>query len=83
MNKFNNTHDTIEIITVSLDNDKQKWLKFIKENSIDLIDINAPKGWDETIASNYFIYTTPSMFLLDTKKKILGKPINLQELKNF
>jgi len=50
-------------------------LKFI--NVCDL------KGWDGKAAVEYFIYATPSMFLIDNDKKITGKPVNYDELKAY
>ena len=49
-------------------------------NKLDLININDPNGWEGHLASEFLIYATPTMFLLDYKMKIMGKPINFSEL---
>ena len=40
-------------------------------------------GQDGTVASDYYIYATPTMFLLDKEKRILGKPTSFEELKEL
>ena len=41
------------------------------------------KGWEGKAATDYFIYATPTMFLIDNEKKIIGKPITIEEVKNL
>jgi hypothetical protein len=33
-----------------------------------------------TTASNYFIYATPTMILLDKERRIISKPATIEEL---
>lgn len=70
----------IKIIAISLDIKKEDWANFIKENCPNLINLNDPNGWDGNLASKYFIYATPTMFLLNNEKRIIGKPTTFDEL---
>ncbi|MEE9429483.1 MAG: TlpA disulfide reductase family protein [Melioribacteraceae bacterium] len=83
LNNLNTNSEELEIIAISLDNTKEDWLKFINENCSELTNLNDQNGWDGTVASEYFIYATPSMFLLDREKKIIGKPTSYDELKDL
>ena len=47
------------------------------------LNVSDQKGWDGKAAGDYFIYATPTMFVLDSNKKIIGKPVNYDELKSF
>jgi thioredoxin-related protein len=70
----------IEIIAYSLDTDKLAWERFVKEEKLGWINISELKGFESKAADDYNIYATPTMFLLDSNKKILAKPISFREL---
>ena len=82
LNELSKKQQGIELLAISLDGKQEDWLKFIEDNNLELININDPNGWDGTAASDYYIYATPTMFLLDSEKRIIGKPTSLEELKN-
>lgn len=65
LNEYQNTHKDLEILAISLDNKKEDWTEFIIDNKIELTNLNDPNGWDGKAASDYYIYATPTMFLLD------------------
>ena len=74
---------TIEIFGVSLDKKREDWVKFIKDYKINWINVSDLKGWNGKIVRNYFIYATPTMFLIDNKRKILSKPITINDVKKI
>ncbi len=69
-----------EVLAISLDNKKEDWLSFVKDNCSNLINVSDLKGWDGKAANDYFIYATPTMFLVDKDSKIIGKPMTIDEL---
>jgi peroxiredoxin len=73
--------NTLKVIAVSLDSIKTNWLDFVKQNDMSWLNLNSNKGWDCKAAHDYYIYATPTMFLLDKDKKIIGKPLTIEELK--
>ncbi|MFZ1290932.1 MAG: redoxin domain-containing protein [Melioribacteraceae bacterium] len=71
----------LQVLAISFDTTKTDWLHFIKNNKLqNLINLSDLNGWNSKIAKNYFIYATPTMFLIDSGRKILGKPIMYKEL---
>jgi thiol-disulfide isomerase/thioredoxin len=73
----------IKILTISLDTKKEDWIGFIKNNCSNLLNVSDLKGWDGKAPTDYFIYATPSMFLIDKDKKIIAKPITFEEVNNY
>ncbi len=70
----------IEVIAISLDKEKEEWLKFVNENNLTWINSCDMKSWSSKIVSDYNIYATPSIILIDKSRKILAKPITLQAI---
>jgi peroxiredoxin len=64
----------IKVAAISMDEDKEAWMDFIKKNDLEswtnLCDL---KGWNSPVIEDYYIYATPTMFLLDKDLKITGK----------
>lgn len=56
---------------------------------ISLIDLNNwvnasdLKGWEGKAAVDYFIYATPTMFLVDKDMKLIGMPKTVEELEDI
>ncbi len=72
----------IEVLAVSLDSKNDDLQNFIYTNCPSLINVSDLKGWEGKAATDYFIYATPTMFLVDKDKKIISKPMTFDELKN-
>jgi peroxiredoxin len=70
-----------EVVAISLDTLREEWKSFAENNNLNFVHISDLQGWDGVVAKEYFIYATPTMFLLDTKKKIVAKPLTIQALK--
>ncbi|MET0945526.1 MAG: thioredoxin family protein [Flavobacterium sp.] len=68
----------LEVILVSLDNEKEKYEAFTKDfpwiSSCDL------KGWEGKGARNYCVFGTPTLYLLDYNNKIVLKPISPEQV---
>jgi len=63
---------------------KKFWLNFIKNKNLNhWINASDLKGWEGKTAVDYFIYATPTMFLVDENKKLIEMPKNVEELKNI
>ncbi len=71
---------TLKVVAISLDTKKADWITFIINNPSNFINLCDLNGWDSKIATDYFLYATPTMFLLDANKKIIGKPTTFEEL---
>ena len=67
----------IEVLTISLDKEMDVWTKYITEQNLTWINSCDLKSWDSKVVSDYNIYATPTIILLDKDRKILSKPITL------
>ena len=84
MPKIKNVYDKwkkendLEVVFVSIDNEKEKYETFVKDlpwiSSCDL------KGWDGKAARDYYIFGTPTLYLLDTNNKIMLKPTSTEQI---
>jgi len=69
-----------EVYAISMDPDRNEWLNFIRSNKLTWKNVIDPNGWGGTAASDYYIYATPTMFLIDKDKKIIATPLTIEEL---
>jgi peroxiredoxin len=70
-----------QVIAVSLDDDKSQWLSFISFNKLGWINVSDLKKFQSEVSRLYFIYNTPTTFLLDKDGNIISKNLRPQELK--
>lgn len=62
----------LQIVSISIDEDKDKWLKAIKEDGIgDWVNVYDPHGFDGKLMKDYFIPFIPFQFLLDGNGNIV------------
>jgi hypothetical protein len=69
-----------EVMTVSLDTSRREWTTFLREQKLNWFNGSELKGFNSISADEYNIFATPTMFLLDSEKKILAKPVSYREL---
>lgn len=69
-----------EILGVSLDNDKGKWLKAIQEDQLTWPHVSDLKGWRNEVALQYGVKSIPANFLLDKEGKIIAKGLRGADL---
>jgi peroxiredoxin len=69
------------IVSVSLDTDKEKWLKAIKEDQLTWVHVSDLKGWENAVAKQYYVEAIPTNFLLDPSGVIIAKNLSGDELK--
>ena len=73
-----------EVMAISIDTSKTDWQNFIKTNGMDeWLNVCDLKGWDGKAAVDYFLYATPTMFLVDKNRKLIGMPKTVEEIKNL
>jgi peroxiredoxin len=68
------------VVAVSLDTNQKDWKNFVEKNNLDFIHVSDLKGWESDVAKKFFIYATPTMFLLDSSNRIIAKPTTIEEL---
>lgn len=68
------------IFSVSLDNNRQNWLKAIQDDKLTWAHVSDLKGWSNDVAKQYAIQSVPSNLLLDPTGKIVGKNLRGEAL---
>lgn len=70
-----------QILSVSLDNVKENWLKAIEADGLPWLHVSDLKGWNNEVGRLYGVRAVPASFLLDKDGKIIanglrGEPLN-------
>lgn len=76
----NQNEKKFEVLAVSIDTSKTEWLNFINTNKLGWLNVSDLKGWEGKAATDYFIYATPTMFLVDREKKLIRTITELKDL---
>ena len=71
----------VEVFFISMDTDKKAYLDFT--SIMPFVSLCDYKKWDTKAAKDYYISSSPSFFLLDTKLKILLRPISINQIHKF
>lgn len=79
----NQKENKTEVFAVSIDTSKTDWLNFIKTNKLDWINVSDLQGWYGKAAKEYYLYTAHTMILIDKEKKIIAKPLTIDDLKKW
>jgi thiol-disulfide isomerase/thioredoxin len=73
---------SLEVFAICTTSDKAKWTKYIEDNKITWIN-----GWDPKRTSRFDYYynvqSTPTVYILDKKKKIIAKKLAVEEIGPF
>ena len=73
----------VEVLGVYTQFKKEEWLEFIKEQGLE----NWINAWDpynqSHFRTNYDVRSTPSIYLLDKNKNIIGKRIDVETLEQM
>lgn len=73
-----------EVFAVSSDTSIQKMKDFIKEMKTPWITVNGPRSYlPQHYSQLYHSDTTPSIYILDNKKKIIAKKLPVSQLDDF
>jgi peroxiredoxin len=68
----------VEVVLVSLDENKEAYQNFVKD--LPFISTCDFKKWDGPIVNDYYVFGTPTMFLLDANRKILLRPNSVKQM---
>jgi thiol-disulfide isomerase/thioredoxin len=73
----------LEIVSVSLDDNKADWLKAIEKDKMTWTNVSELKGWNTSLALNYFIKSLPYALWLDGNRKIIGAELSEKEIEDY
>ena len=74
-----NTYD-LEVVAISMDTMEAYFQIMYDQLRPTWITAREPLGWLGKVPSDYYVYATPSMFLLDRDQVILSRPAGLRQL---
>ena len=70
-----------EVVSVSLDTSEEAWKNAISDLKIgawfNLCDF---QEWDGEVTTEYNIYATPTLFIIDKNRKIVATPVTTNDL---
>jgi len=69
-----------EILGVSLDSDKQKWLKAVSDDGLTWTQLSDLKGWQNQVAKQYEVSGVPFNLLVDPAGVIVAKELRGEAL---
>ncbi|RLD78386.1 MAG: hypothetical protein DRJ10_10435 [Bacteroidetes bacterium] len=72
-----------EIVAVSIDENKDAWLKAIEKDGSQWVHLSSLKGWNSETAQTYGVRAVPQSFLLDTNGIIIKKNMPTVDLASF
>jgi peroxiredoxin len=73
----------IEVYAVSADTSIQKMKNYIKEMKMPWITVNGPRSYVGSYQKLYDANQTPSLYIIDSKKKIIAKKPPIEKLEEF
>jgi len=68
----------IEVVFISLDEDKEAYHNFVRD--FPFISNSDFKKWDSPFVNDYYVFGTPTMYLLDEKRTILLRPNSVKQM---
>ncbi|MCU0357663.1 MAG: redoxin domain-containing protein [Cyclobacteriaceae bacterium] len=73
----------VEVFAVSADTSMKKMREYIKQYNMKWITVNGPRTYVGSYHDLYDAMTTPSLYIIDEKKKIIAKKIPTDKLEEF
>ena len=80
---YNQKKYNLEVYAVSADTSMAKMRDYIKEMKMPWITVNGPRTYVGPYGDLYDAITTPSLYVIDEKKMIIGKKIPVEKLDEF
>lgn len=71
------------VVGISLDDNKNAWLKAIKDDNLNWPHLSELKRWDGLVTNQYRVEGIPASFLLDPSGKIVAKNLRGPDLQQF
>jgi thiol-disulfide isomerase/thioredoxin len=79
----NKSRFNVEVYAVNSDTSMVKMRNYIKDMKMNWITVNGPRTYLGSYHDSYDATTTPTLYVLDEKKKIIGKKIAAAKLEDF
>jgi len=80
---YNRKKFDVEVFAVSADTSMTKMKNYIREMNMKWITVNGPRTYVGPYQDLYDANTTPTLYVMDNQKKIIGKKIPAEKLEDF
>lgn len=70
----------LQVISISLDDDKNKWIEAIKKDKLPWLHVSELRRWESPLVKKYQISAVPFTILLDGNYKVVSKDVDTSEL---
>jgi thiol-disulfide isomerase/thioredoxin len=68
----------VEVVFIALEEDRKSFTDFTA--NFPFPSYSDLKKWDSKIATDYYVFATPTMFLLNNKREIVLRPISVKQV---
>lgn len=68
----------VDVVFVALEEDRNAFINFAK--AFPFISYSDNKKWESKIVKDYYVFSTPTMFLLDNKREIVLRPNSVKQM---
>ncbi len=72
-----------EVIAVSLDNNRDEWLGFVREQRPSWLSVSDLLGWNSPLVDGYRLYATPTMVVVDREMRMIAAPRTVDDAKEW
>lgn len=73
----------IMIVGISLNIEKEKWLKAVEKDKINYLQLNDPSGFDAVTAVHFGVEQLPASYLFDQSGKLIVVNPTSQQISNY
>ncbi len=81
---YEDFHDKgLEIVSVSLDNKKERWGEAVAKDGLNWLNLSSLKGWGCEVARLYNVTAVPAIFILDESNRIIATHLRNEKLRTF
>lgn len=73
----------VNVVSVSLDNDRKKWLQAMKEDQVSWLQLVDLAGFEKSkVKTDYKVRAVPTVYLIDPEGKVVMTGPTLEEIRN-
>ncbi|WP_397444678.1 TlpA family protein disulfide reductase [Polaribacter sp. R77954] len=83
LHTYMNSKPNMNVIAFGLENDAMVWETYTKNNLKGWHNVLGLNKWENKTARTYQVYATPTYIILDKNKKIIAKPNEFKDVKEF
>jgi alkyl hydroperoxide reductase subunit AhpC len=69
-----------EVLSVSLDENKQAWLRAIRNDRLNWTQVIDTAAWNSVVAKNWDVLGVPNSFLIDPEGNVIARNLHGGEL---